>query len=488
MKDRAGAFIQMPERDMKRSFAAITAPWLVLLAGTDGARSEATYKTRHVAAQETWEIRDGRFHQNGKWVFIKTAKLLDPFNQPETADKVIANIDVMVDRLQYNNFSINIYPYTFDEDGDGEVDPPQREAYLNIGRIMDHCWQRGVFCSLSLETYNVGGGGVPASLFEKHPEIVAVNALGEPAYDVEYVGDIGTIKPLPSIFHPAYLKWSRDFMRHFLRGLGSQRTSRLLYIETTVEPQYLGQCNIGDRDQRRAALDFSRAAQEAFRQWNAALPADSRRDAFRWPVTQLERDLAIGNPIFNKFRGQALGQWVTGDIQAIHSVVPTVYIAVDYNGRFDDPNNIRVGDHEAFLRAIEGADIIQIAAHCPKPWGSSSWDEVTHVSQLTRRAWAISEHMTATGASAEDDDTLTQILDNTLQRGTRWGWELVKAANLRPQDGFALYNKDWTGPILDVIEGQNWDKWLKKIGAARFVPKPRVMTNALSEPARPRAG
>jgi len=83
--------------------------------------------------------------------------------------------------------------------------------------------------------------------------------------------------------------------------------------------------------------------------------------------------------------------------------------------------------------------------------------------------------MSVNGTRSQDDARTIRILENTLARGTRWGWDCVKAANTRGRgDRFALYDQDWTSPVLDVIEGENWDKWLDKIGAARFVPKPRA--------------
>lgn len=435
-------------------------------------------KVRQVGPDETWEMRDGRFYQNGHWVFVRSGKFLDGLEHADAAERVIPIIDILVDKKDYNCFSLNIYPDRFDLDGDGRVDPARRRAYEGIARVIDHCWRRGVFCALSFETYNVGGGGVPQSLFDRHPDMVAINGLGEPARDTEYVVDLqGATRPIPSIFHPAYLKWSRGFMVNFLKGLGPERTSRLLYVETTVEPQYSGACNVGDKDPRRAALDFSVAAHRAHEKWNAGLSReDPRRDAVHWPTTQAERDVVIGHWVFNEFRGQALGEWVSGDIAAIRSVIPEVYIAVDYNGRFDDPLNLRVGDHDAFLEAIRGADIIQVAPHTPWPWGTASWNDVIRVNRRAGKGWAISEHMTVTGSWPQDDGQLTRILDNTLVRGTRWGWDMVKIANTFPADGFSLYREDWSSPVLDVIEGPNWDKWLVKIGAARFVPKPRPMS------------
>jgi hypothetical protein len=336
-------------------------------------------------------------------------------------------------------------------------------------RILDHCWERGIFCSLSFETYNVGGGGVPAKLFQLYPDIIARNALLEEARDIEYGGANG--RRIPSIHHPRYLKWSRDFIRNFLRAIGDERASQLLYVETTVEPQYLGRNEV-DADQRRAALDYSEPARIGFERWKEALPAGDPRRSYAWPVTQSQRDSSIGNAIFNQFRGEALGLWVTGDIEAIRSVTPDVYIAVDYNNRFDDPKRLRMGDPDTFLRAVSGANLIQVAPHAPG-WGTVSWDDVHRVNNKFQKGWAISEHMTANGGFPAYDSEMAAILSNTLARGTRWGWDFVNTANNFPADPFHLYHPDWTSPVLDIIEGTNWDGWLAKMGVQRFVPQTR---------------
>ncbi len=433
-------------------------------------------RPRRVAPGEEWLMRDGRFYRNGQWVFLKTGKLLRPFERPETADQVIAEIDAMIDRLHYNSFSLNIYPDTFDADADGRVDADVRKPFEGIGRILDHCWARGVFAALSFETYNAGGGGTPQSLFHQFPEVVAIDALGQAARDVEYGPVAG--KLIPSIYHPAYLKWSRRFMQEFLRGLGQERVSRLLFIETTVEPQYLGQCNVGDKDRLRAVLDFSPAAAQAFERWQAAFPEEDRRQVgFKWPTAQADREKLIGNPVFNRFRAWGLAEWVNGDIEAIKSVAPDVYIAVDYNGRFDDPDLVRIGDHMTFLRTLRGVDVIQIAPHTWH-WGTSSWDDVNLANREEHKGWAISEHMTVTGVSPDDDKEMTAILQNTLERGTRWGWEFVNAGNGRVTDGFQLYDGDWSSPITDVVEGLRWNEWLDRIGVKAFVPKPRELTTS----------
>jgi hypothetical protein len=418
-----------------------------------------------------WSIRNGRFYVDDQWVFLKSGKLLRAFGTATSADPFIADINVMIDQLHYNHVALNIYPDQFDTAADGRVATSRLPGLEVIKRLIDHCWARGVFVSLSFETYNVGGGGVPSKLFQLYPDMVATNALLEEARDIEYGGANG--KQIPSIHHPRYLKWSRDFIRNFLRAIGDERASQLLYVETTVEPQYLGRNNV-DADQRRAALDYSESARLAFEAWKNALPVADPRRAYNWPTNQTQRDSSIGNSTFNQFRGDALGRWVTGDIQAIRSVVSDVYIAVDYNNRFDDPNHLRMGDPDTFLGALEGANVIQVAPHAPA-WGATSWNDVQRVNNLKSKGWAISEHMTANGGFPASDSEMTSILTNTLARGTRWGWDFVNLANDFPNDIFDLYQTNWTSTVLDVIEGTNWNTWLGKIGVSDFTPPPRSL-------------
>ena len=98
-------------------------------------------------------------------------------------------------------YGIGYTTLAWSQDGDRRIDPARGEVYANIGRIFDHCWKRGVFYSLSFETYNIGGGGTPASFLEQHPEAIAINALGEKARDHECTVSDG--KLIPSVYHPA---------------------------------------------------------------------------------------------------------------------------------------------------------------------------------------------------------------------------------------------------------------------------------------------
>lgn len=83
------------------------------------------------------------------------------------------------------------------------------------------------------------------------------------------------------------------------------------------------------------------------------------------------------------------------------------------------------------------------------------------------KGWAVMEHMTANGGFPEDDRAMESILENTLRRGTRLGWEFVNVAADRDGDPFAPYFRDGTSPVLDVIDGDRWAAWRARIGAVR---------------------
>jgi hypothetical protein len=80
-----------------------------------------------------------------------------------------------------------------------------------------------------------------------------------------------------------------------------------------------------------------------------------------------------------------------------------------------------------------------------------------------KRDWAVSEHMTFNGSDYVDytDGELRRILYNTLQQGTRFGWEFVSVNN--SEGSFSLYHEDWTPKRVIGIVDDNWDYWLDQI-------------------------
>lgn len=183
------------------------------------------------------------------------------------------------------------HPYWdhFDQNGDGVLD----KSLGKLNDLVNHIHSLGIYAALSFETYNVGGGGVPVPFFDAHPEAQAKNAAGSLAIDGEY----GTGKKIPSIFHPAYLQASRTFMQNVLSGLD---TSKIIYFETTVEPQYIG----------NQELDYSDAGKQAWQQFCA----QENIGNCPWPPA--------GHPKWHQFRAQALADWIEGDAQAIRGGTP----------------------------------------------------------------------------------------------------------------------------------------------------------------------
>jgi hypothetical protein len=98
---------------------------------------------------------------------------------------------------------------------------------------------------------------------------------------------------------------------------------------------------------------------------------------------------------------------------------------------------------------------------------------VIAVNRKAGKHWAISEHMSGTGSWGQDDQEMTAILENTLARGTRFGWDFVNAGNRHAADDYHLYDERWHSQTLDIIDGDNWPQWLRKIGVNPFVPQPR---------------
>ena len=166
------------------------------------------------------EIQDGKLLIDGQWTFLKTGCPLANF----ATEDLKGTVDVLKTK-GYNNIKINLYWDHFDTNCDGELD----KSLNKLNELINHLADIGIYCDLSFETYNVGGGGVSPAFFDAHPDAQAVNSDGQLAFDGEY----GTGKKIPSIFHPAYLDASRTFMKNVLQGVD---TSKILYYEGRACP------------------------------------------------------------------------------------------------------------------------------------------------------------------------------------------------------------------------------------------------------------
>jgi len=380
---------------------------------------------RPTAALPGARIAGGTFHDGDFPVFLVTACPLTDFAQVDISPIV----DVLAAK-GYNNFKLNLYWDHFDTNGDGALD----RSLANLNAAISRIRSLGLYASLSFETYNVGGGGVPAAFFTAHPEAQAVNESGELVFDTEY----GTNKRVPSIFHAAYLQASRDFIRSVLAGVD---TDQILYFETTVEPQYLG----------NQTLDYSDAGRTAYEAWCGA-----RGFPFSWPP-------AASDVQWNNFRAEALAEWIEGDAAAIRDAAGAgALVAVDYleTGGADMRN--RNGGSDQFLDALDGVDIIQCNWH----WlpGTNTPFELAYDragSRVSAKAWAVTEHMTINGSDFRAAH-IPDVLQHTLDRGNAFGWEIVTTTASTTCD-FCVYNDDWSPKSVVVEIDTNLACWLSRI-------------------------
>ncbi len=369
-------------------------------------------------------IKDGRLMVDGQWVFLKTACPLANF----AVENIEGYVDVLVSK-GYNNIKINLYWDHFDTNGDGLLD----NSLAKLNSLIEHIHSKGIFAALSFETYNVGGGGVPVPFFETHPDAQARNSSGALAFDGEY----GTGKKIPSIFHPAYLEASRGFMKEILAGVD---TNKLIYFETTVEPQFIG----------NQELDHSDAGKVA---WQAYCQQENMGNC-PWPPG--------GASQWQTFRARALAEWIMGDAAAIREVAGVeALIAVDYLETGGNEMENRNGDSMTFLNHLQGVDILQCNWH----WlpGSNKAFELTYQranSLKGEKGWATTEHMTVNGNDFMQAD-IAAVLQHTLDSGNQFGWEIV---NTRPisSNPFTVYNDDWSPKSTIAELDNNHGSWMSK--------------------------
>lgn len=389
-----------------------------------------------------WEIRDGRFFRDGEWVFLKIAKPLRNFADPATVDQLIADLDLLA-KKGYNTFELNCYWHHFDQTGDGKPDVSLEPLRNLISAIYD----RGLFPCLSIETYGVGGGQIPDGFWKRHPDAVATNADGRKVNDTEY----GTLAVVPSLFSPAYLNASRTFIHELTAGLNHEK---LLYFETTVEPQYIG----------NQYIDYTPHARRAYEHWLAENKIEGPAFPEKFPVPETFRE----DPTWNRFRAEYLAEWVNRDAAAFREAAGSdAYIAVDYLETCGPEMPRRLGDSRIFLNNLRAADILQVNWHWHVARGEPNfcaYQNVDQVMEETGRNWAVTEHMTL-NASDYRPQTAPAMLRNTLERGTRFGWEFV-SVSASSEGHFSLYEDDWSPKPLIAVVDENWEAWLSEIRTA----------------------
>jgi hypothetical protein len=394
-----------------------------------------------------WSISDGKFRFNGEWKFLKTAKPLIDYSDPAAVDRLISWLDVLSSK-HYTSIEMNCYWHHFDMDGDGVPD----KSLAPLNKLIDAIYEKGMYPCLSVETYAVGGGTIPEGFWTLNPDADAINDKGEKVTDTEY----GFGSRVVSIFHAGYRATAHTFIRSLAEGID---TRKILYFETTVEPQYMG----------AIPLCYSESARNEYGKWREANGiADA---ASEMPATFPVPSSFVTNPVWNRFRAQFLAKWIDDDAAAWRRVAgDKAYVAVDYLDADEREQYLRVGDPVEFLTHLTAADIIQVnwSWYFPenKP-NQKAYDRVWGVMKDKNRDWAVSEHMTFNGSDfvRYNSVELARILENTLARGTRFGWEFV---SVTPQSGnsFSLYNDDWSPKRVMAIVDNQWNYWLERVKSA----------------------
>ena len=175
----------------------------------------------------------------------------------------------------------------------------------------------------------------------------------------------------------------------------------------------------------------------------------------------------IKNDTWNKFRAQFLAKWVNDDAAAYREIAgKDAYVAVDYLDAGETEQIRRDGDPVEFLTHLIAPNIVQVNWTWYFPTNSinqKAYDRVWSVINSTNRDWVVAEHMTFNGSDFThySESYLEHILMNTLNQGTRFGWEFVNISN-NTQDNFSLYYDDWSAKSVINYVDEHWGYWLYK--------------------------
>jgi len=391
-----------------------------------------------------WKIEKGKFFIGGKWTFLKIAKPLVNYTSEIDVNKVIASLDTLK-KKHYNTIEIICYWKFFDTNGDGIID----KSLVPLNNVINAIYNKGMYPCIGVEMGSVGGGSLVIPFWINHPDAQAVDDKGNLVTDTEY----GFNAKVVSIFHQGYKDASHLFIKNLASGID---TKKILYFETSVEPQYMGSIN----------LDYSISAKLEYERWRIA--NNITDDASKMPTSFPIPTTFINNPTWNKFRAQALADWVNNEAAAYRSIAgSSAYVAVDYLDANESFQQNRVGDPIEFLTSLTTPNIIQVNWHWSLSKNSpnqKAYDRVWQVINAAKRDWAVSEHMTFNGSdfSSLNDMYLYQVLVNTLKQGTLFGWEFTNVMN-RTTDNFCVYNDDWTPKNTIKMVDQNWGYWLNTV-------------------------
>ncbi len=417
-------------------------------------------KTRRINGRQV-ELRQGKLWVDGAYLFLKIGKPLRDYSNEAEIEQLINDLD----RIQEKNYTcleLNCYWHHMDRDGDGVVDVDVEP----LKRLIDEINARGMFASLSVETYGVGGGQIPDGFWDTYPGSIAVGTDGHPVSDVEF----GYLSKVPSLYSADYLRVSRAYICDLASRLDM---SKILYCETTVEPQYMGDL----------AIDYSDEARRAYKKWIQDNHPDAQPFPDRYPIPQE----FVYDPVWNRFRAEWLAAWVSGDARAFREVAgEEMWMACEYLDA-DEPTMMRrCGDPIAFLRGLKTIDILQVNWHWHlgnRAPNLKAYQRVKIAQELTGADWAVTEHMTINGTDYHAKE-MHELLVNTIRNGSQFGWEFVDVAadlddpsipdgKVVPGDfkpaHFSVYDKDWNPkPSMAVVE-DNWEYWMNMIRRATDV-------------------
>ena len=397
-----------------------------------------------IANSDLWEIKNGKFYDDDEWIFLKIAKPLRDFSNASQVDKLISELDILQSK-RYNTIEINCYWHHFDHNGDGIPD----KSLAPLNWLINAIYKKGMYPCLSLETYAVGGGTIPSGFWDRNPDAYAIDDKGNRVKDTEY----GFGSSVVSIFHSGYRSTVHEFIKNMAKGVD---TDKILYFETTVEPQYMGSI----------ALCYSKMAKKEYEKWREENqitdPESEMPPTFPIPAS------FVKNPTWNKFRAQFLAKWVNEDAAAYRSIAgEKAYVAVDYLDANENVQYLRMGDPIEFLTHLTEANIIQVNWSWYFPNNTpnqKAYNRVWKVLNEHSRDWVVSEHMTFNGSDFVNytELQLNRILENTLKQGTRFGWEFVNVSN-NSRDNFSLYEDDWAPKKVIKSVDNRWEYWLERI-------------------------